>query len=201
MAKRKKDLKKTICVTVEPAQNILLGALADYVGMNVSELLRELIPTVEEFRAFSSLQDYIDEKHPEDVIKILTKTKRMFVEILMSSHLISPIGMQCAAVSYFDKTGDEVMKLFQNFIKALQGIDYRYKITRVNFPMGRKEYRCNIVTSPKENKEEVLKLIGKYSITENSRIVKERIKTNSTLKVTKRTKKTKKTVKPKKTKK
>ena len=185
MTKRKKDLMRVVAFSIKPEQEILLKALAGDMGKNTSEVLRELLPTVEEYRAFSALQDYIDEKKPEDVLKIIAKAKRMFVEVLMSTHLISPIGMQCAAVSYFDKSGDEVMKLFRNFMKAVQRIDYRYKIVKVDFPMNRKKYQFNIVTSPREDKEEVLKLIGKYSAAEKASLVEQRIKTSFKLKMKK----------------
>lgn len=195
VAKRKKDLMRVVCFSITPEQNILLKALAGYMGKNTSEVLRELLPTVEEFRAFTALQDYIDEKQPKDVTKIIAKTKRMFVEVLMSSHLISPIGMQIAAVSYFDKSGDAVFKLFQNFIKAVQSIDYRYKIERVDFPMGKKEYQFNIVTSPRESEKAVKNLIGRYSAAEKACVVEQRIKTSfkrKTKKSQKRSKKSKK---------
>lgn len=175
VTKRKKDLMRVVAFSIKPEQEILLKAMAGDMGKNISEVLRELLPTVEEFRAFAALQDYIDEKKPEDVLKIIAKAKRMFVEVLMSSHLISPIGMQCAAVSYFDKSGDEVMKLFRNFMKAVQRIDYRYKIVRVDFPVNGKTHRFNIVVSPKEDKEAVKNLIGRYSVAEEARVVEERI--------------------------
>ena len=173
--KKEKELMRVVAFSIKPEQGILLKAMAGDMGKNISEVLRELLPTVEEYRAFSALQDYIDEKKPEDVLKIIAKAKRMFVEVLMSSHLISPIGMQCAAVSYFDKNGDEVMKLFRNFMKAVQRIDYRYKIVRVGFPVNGKTHRFNIVVSPKEDKEAVKNLIGRYSVAEEARVVEERI--------------------------
>lgn len=196
VSKRKKDLMRVVAFSIKPKQEILLKALASYMGKNTSEVLRELLPTVEEFRAFTALQDYIDENRPEDVIGIITKAKRMFVELVMSSHLTYPIAIQCAAVSYFDEDGDAVFKLFQNFIKALQRIDYRYKIVRVDFPVNGKEYQFNIVTSPREDKEAVLNLIGKYSASEKACLVEQRIKTSFKLKV-KKSKKSKKRSKKK----
>ena len=183
--KKEKELMRVVAFSIKPEQEILLKAMAGDMGKNISEVLRELLPTVEEYRAFYALQEYINKKKPEDVLKIIAKAKRMFVEVLMSSHLISPIGMQCAAVSYFDKSGDEVMKLFRNFMKAVQRIDYRYKIVRVEFPVNGKRHRFNIVVSPKEDKEAVKNLIGRYSVAEETSLVEQRIKTSFKLKMKK----------------
>jgi len=190
-AKQKKDWKRTICVTVEQEQRELLKTLANYMQLNISQVVRELLPSVEEIKAFIALSNYAADD--ESITKLIAKTRRLFIEVLMTGHPLHPIGMQVAATSYFDKSGDEVMKLFQRYCKALQGgIDY-HKIERVDFPMGRKEYQFNIVTSPRESKETVLDLISRYSAAEKSQVVQQQIRTSSKLK-TKKSKKTKKRV-------
>jgi len=153
--------KRTLSITIEIQQQQDLQKLANYTGLNISEVVRELLPTEGELDAFMALQDFADRSQPKDVTKLIAKTRRLFMEVLMSGHPVFPIGLQVAAVSYFDETGSEIAKLFQNYIKALQSTKgYRFESEKFKFPK-----RTDILyfcLACGEKKKDVGKIVKKY---------------------------------------
>ncbi len=159
--KKTKELKKTVCVTIEQKQERDLKRLAQYMKLNVSEVMRELLLSTEEIEAFCTLQDYEDKSKRKDVLSIIARTRRLFMEVLMSGHPTYPIGLQVAAVSYFDKSGAKTSKLFTRFVKALQRTKgYRF----ANLKNKVNDYKFKILISPKESREDVEQLISKYML-------------------------------------
>jgi len=171
---KSKTWKKTVCITIEPKQQRDLQKLSKYTNLNVSEVIRKLLPSTEEIEAFVAYQDFSDKLHREKVFDNITNTRRLFMETAMSGHILAPIGLQVAAVSYFDKTGAEVSKLFKKFIKALQSIeDCRFDKVEFKLLNDRKKYLYYIVTSRDESKQKVEKLISKYvTLADDAEVIK-----------------------------
>jgi len=162
---RSRTWKKTVCITIEPKQHRDLKKLAKYTGKNVSGVVRELLPTKEEIEAFQAYQDFIDidKPHRKEVLDKITRTRRLFFETVMSGHIQAPIGLQVAAVSYFDKTGIEIAKLFKNWINALRSKEgCRFESMRFKRP-GKPEYIYYMCLARRESKQDVESLIAKYS--------------------------------------
>lgn len=183
MTKTRKEWKKTVCITIEPKQQRDLQRLSKYTNLNVSEVIRKLLPSEEDIDAFITYQNYVDslnkEKHPEKILDKIKDTRRLFMEIAMSGHILAPIGLQVAAVSHFDKTGKEISKLFKKFIKALQSIgDCRFESVKFELPSDSKKYLYYVVTSSDESKAKVKKLISKYIDLGDKAEVNESIKKN-----------------------
>lgn len=161
--KKSKELKKTICVTIESKQERDLKSLSKYTGLNVSEVVRKLLPSAEDIDAFITYQDYTDKLHRERVFDKIANTRPLFMEIAMSGHILAPIGLQVSAVSFFDKTGAEIPKLFKRFIRALQSIKgCRFERVEFALPKYGKEYFYYVVTSRDENKKKAVESILKY---------------------------------------
>jgi len=189
--KKRKELKKTVCITIEAQQERDLKELARYTGKNVSEVVRELLPSAEEIEAWEVYQDFCDslsEPHREELFNKIRKASRLFFEVAMAGNIQVPIGLQVAAVSHFDKTGASTFKLFKNWINALQSIKgYKFVSDKHKFP-GSPDKIFFSVLSPNESRADVDNLIGKFctlapdsevlnAIQRSARVVKKRSKT------------------------
>jgi len=156
-------LKKIVSIAISPKQHRDLKELAKYAGMNVSEVVRALLPSTEEIEAFQVYQDLCDigKPHREEVLDKITRTRRLFMEVAMSGHIQAPIGLQVASVSYFDKTGKEIAKLFKIWINALRSTrGCRFESIKFKYPG--KTYIYYVALARNESKEKVGKLISRY---------------------------------------
>ena len=167
MKKKENKGKKVLCVTVEREQERNLKRLAKYAGRNVSAVLRELLPTAEEISAFTTYQDFVDslgDPKPQNVFEGMKSTFQIFFTLAMSGHCQFPIGLQVAAVSYFDPTGRELAKLFKNWILALQSKDgCSFEKQRIK-PPNKPAAFYYICVGPDQTKKKVMDLIGRYNI-------------------------------------
>lgn len=191
--KKKKDLMKVTAFSLTPKQISNLRDLSEYSGKNISEVVRALIPGREEIEAWKAYQDFDDDfsgnKNRKRILNKIAKTRRLFMELVMSNHCQFPIGLQVKATSYLDRrkknknTG--VFKLFKNWISALRlKKGYRFVTDKHKFP-GSQARIYFYVLAPGESKKDVDQLIGKYATIAPNAEVLNAIQQNARVKIPK----------------
>lgn len=173
MNKRKNaaDKKRLLGITLEPERIETLKALAKYVGLSVSELVRKLLPTILAIDSFKSYQQYSN-MPPRHILKLLNKSNAAFLGKIMEQHIICPIYMQVRATAYFDKDGSEVFNLFNKFIKALNNKKalnskkgYRFQTVELaKFRKGAKSCKSCFCLAPKDTIKEIGRLVTRYIV-------------------------------------